>query len=454
MTYLALVLLFQTTEPVSEAPLQRELFGISVDVAGDLNADGVRDFWVGDPSNRAGQITGGGKAWAICGSTGSTLHRIDSPSDALGFGWTVVSIGDIDGDGVIDIAVGCWLMSSVPQPPATSESADTSQREGVVYVHSGSDGALRFLVRGPATCPVFTPLDDWNDDDVPDFAIGWSLADHHFAVEGSPITRQLRGCGRVDVASGRDGKTIRSWHGERAGDRLGASLTSVPDLDTDGRLDLAIGSFCGEGPGSVRVVSSKGAAVQTLTPVDGSRNFSVTMIASTRASKDGVTPELFVGQNDEQAGRAAITRWNLRTGALVQTIPRVDRVLAPGHSGESIEMKSFPTCLLWIEDRDGDRLPELLGTAPDGFGVMPAAVVSSSTGQPHGRVDVPDVPHWLSEIGTATCSAGDVDKDGVEDFVVAGANPCCGASNCTGAVLVISGKTLKTLRFFSRVGRE
>jgi hypothetical protein len=85
------------------AILNRDLFGVSIDRAGDLDGDGVEDLWVADPSNAEGFGTEPFQCiWAVSGSTAQSIRRIDRPREDVGFAASVCAIGDVDGDGVID----------------------------------------------------------------------------------------------------------------------------------------------------------------------------------------------------------------------------------------------------------------------------------------------------------------------------------------------------------------
>src|SRR6266545_1155717 len=105
------VLRSPTVLPVATPTLDADaLFGESVDGIGDVNGDGVSDAAVGAP--------------------GDVIRRIGDPDGLTGkrFGWAVAGVGDVDGDGVEDIGVGAPSdpgFLPVPCPPDEEDCPDT-----------------------------------------------------------------------------------------------------------------------------------------------------------------------------------------------------------------------------------------------------------------------------------------------------------------------------------------
>jgi hypothetical protein len=162
-------------------------------------------------------------AWCLAGGLGAqtTLFEL---SGSQSFGWPLRTLGDLDGDGRSEFLVG-----------ASYEDNGTVSGAGAAYVFSGADAHVLYLVRGTgqgdhlgnAACLA----GDVDADGVNDFAVG--AQDDN--VPG------FRDGGSVQVFSGRDGRVLHTFRGQRVADYLGATLDSMGDLDRDGHDDLLVG---------------------------------------------------------------------------------------------------------------------------------------------------------------------------------------------------------------------
>ncbi len=170
------------------------------------------------------------------------------------FGCGAAALGDVDGNGVCDLAVGA------------SEDDDGFEQAGAVYVllleHDGSVGAFQKLSAtsgglGPGLGTLhhfgcsLAGIGDVDGDGVPDLAAGHAAADEVWIL-------LLKPDGSV--------KFRLTLPGIPGG--YGAATASPGDLDGDGVVDLAVG-VPGATSGSPPLVQQKGAVHVLLMNADG-----------------------------------------------------------------------------------------------------------------------------------------------------------------------------------------
>lgn len=249
-----------------------DFFGVAVADAGDVNGDGVEDVIVGAKGSFSSQI---GDAYVYSGADGSLIFGISGTHVGDEFGAAVLGLGDVDGDGVDDLAIGS------PTVPVFSSGYDR------VEVRSGSTGGLIYSVPpisfGDNLGAALALLDDLDGDGVHEFAAG--------AIVGR----------YVKIVSGRSGSILLTIQGSPPGfDLFGQSLARVGDFDGDGFGDLLVGSPLR----NVGSISAAGAA-EVFSSVSGTllqkHNGSTAnlelgySVASAGDSNGDGTPDLLVG---------------------------------------------------------------------------------------------------------------------------------------------------------------
>ncbi len=381
-----------------DGPGPNAQMGIGLAGVGDLNGDGFGDFALGAPGAMARAGVASGVVSVISGADGATLFTLEGAAAGDGFGSQVVALGDLNGDGFAEIAIS-----------ATSFEGATGQ----VQVRNGLDGQLVYRFSGRSVNDFFgiavAPVGDLNNDQVPDFAIG--------ALGFDPVGPDF---GMVEVYSGANGSVLLTVDGA-PDDSLGSAVAGLGDVNGDGVPDFVVGlpSFAGAAPfgGSVRVLS--GATGDPIHSVPGNLTYGASHLGHRVAglgdlNGDGV-PEFAAGNF-----AAMPPGWPINTGE-VTVYCGATGVLEQSILGRH-EQDRFGFSLTACADLDGDGVSDWAAGAPSGSTPFPEAgearVYSGATGL---EVMTLQGEQLGSGFGTAIASGLDANGDGVSDLVV-GAN--------------------------------
>ena len=243
-------------------------FGSALAALGDLNEDGMRDLAVGAPGDDDGG-TDRGAVWILFldGTTGKVRlsQKVSDTSGGFGgtlndgdrFGSAVASIGDLDGDGTGDLAVGA--------PYADVNGPDRGEiwilfmgRDGKVSsqqrIADGSGGFKGNLNDDDHFGSAAASAGDLDGDGIPDLAVGAPGDDDGGTNRGAVWILFMDRDGRV-----KSEQKIADGSGSFKGDLndndvFGSALANPGDLDADGIPDLVVGS-----PGSDDGGTDRGA---------------------------------------------------------------------------------------------------------------------------------------------------------------------------------------------------
>ena len=243
-------------------------FGISSTSLGDLDGDGVPELAVGAYNDS----TGGrfrGAVYVLFLNADGTVKSRTKIADGVGglpaspqafndqFGSSCVSLGDLDGDGVPELAVGANL-----------DNTGGSNRGAVYVLFLNADGTVKSSTKiadGLGGLPASTLADyasfgssstnlgDLDGDGMPELAVGAYFDDTGGTDRGALHVLFLNGDGTVksnkkiaDGLGGLPASTLADY------DQFGSSSTNLGDLDGDGVPELAVGALGDSTGGSSR----------------------------------------------------------------------------------------------------------------------------------------------------------------------------------------------------------
>ncbi|MEO1669896.1 MAG: hypothetical protein AAFR77_03775 [Cyanobacteria bacterium J06631_2] len=405
--------------------------------AGDLNGDGIDDLVLGAPNAGLRVSSYGysysqnnGEAYVIFGqrngfsadfaleslngSNGFTIKGIDA-EDLLGT--AVTSAGDINGDGIDDLAVSAVGGGQII---SNNNGFSYSDRRGEVYVLFGDrngfesrinlfnlNGSNGFIIDGKdandSLGGSLSNAGDLNGDGLEDLVIGASNAgnvlDSPFADGYSDQRGEvyvLYGSrngfpSRFTISDRLDGIDGFGLAGIGIEDNLGTDVNNAGDLNGDGIDDLIIGAanasvsgeYSQEGQAYVVFGSRNGLGNQfDLNRLDGSNGFSVSGLDDAAGLGNAVSAGDFNGDGID------------------------DLFLAASNAGDTISAYGFE-----YSDRRGEAYI-VFGSASGFASQVDLVNLSSDVGAIIRGIDEEDL------LGNAIASGGDLNGDGADDLVV------------------------------------
>lgn len=397
-----------------------DFLGTASSVGPDLDGDGFAEIAVGATGLHNGAKQVGG-ALILSGRDFSIYDTVYGAQDLDSAGYSVAWCGDVDNDGVADLAVG-----------APDFASSVGAASGQVRIHSGQTGivirAIKGATKGGWFGKALADLGDVNGDGIDDLLVGAPFD----PTNGG-------GAGRVLICSGSDGSTLLAVDGD-PGSKSGWSVANVGDLDADLVNDFAVGAPSADGPhqfdrvGSVRVHS--GATGAKLWEFDGSEGkcfiysgssyyigdaLGMSTGAAGDFDGDGV-PDFWAASLCSAGncyGPAYIAVYSGATGATLLTMDT---------NSETQVMASA------IGDLDGDGRTDFIG---EEWGGREIQVFSSLNGRVIWRTDAPH----SGFVGGSLSPAGDRDGDGRADFLVGAAMDDVGGRE-TGTIELLAANDL------------
>jgi hypothetical protein len=232
------------------------------DAGGDLDGDHIPDLIVGDSSYKEFR----GRVLVISGANGTQISEIvgDQPHDRLGI--SVAFLGDLDGDGRDDFVVGAGEHDDRSPPMPQIKSFEISENGPFVVFEDGTR----------VTAKKYTE-------------------ERLRARSTSP--------GYVRAVSGRDGKDLWRVYGKSAGHAFGSHISSIGDINRDGKQDLVVQCNPDEIEPAVLISGATGKEIEHLSTRGG-------LVGGVGDVNGDKVPDLFFDNGNvftgDRAGTAAL----------------------------------------------------------------------------------------------------------------------------------------------------
>jgi hypothetical protein len=332
--------------------------------------------------------------------------RIEGASAENEAGTVVSGLGDINGDGIDDFAIG------VPLEDVGAADA------GATYVIFGNASGLSnfsldtlgsgvgFRITGAAAgdrAGYIAGAGDVNNDGIDDFIVGAPMVDNGATADTGAaylIFGRNTGFSNIDLGTlaASDGFKISG----AATRFVGLGIASAGDVNNDGFADLVIGSPHPSAASRAYVVFGKATG---FGPIDlgslGSNGFVIN-----------------AERNGDQLGYSVSSAGDVNNDGFDDLI-----IGAPGHDGNGT---------------DSGAAYVIFGKA-SGFGTINLATLAAADGYKIVGEPTPGIPGFYDSAGFSVSAAGDVNNDGYDDVIIGAYRNDQGGGDA-GAAYVIFGK--------------
>ena len=422
-------------------------------ILGDVDEDGYPDLLFSLPQHD-GAAEDAGAIKVLPGRSGKKLYEVfgSAKDDALGM--ETFPILDVNGDNIPEFYSHSWKTTTI-----------RSRKTGAELVKLDGRWAL-------------TGIGDYDGDAVGDYALGQVSK---IPASGDTLSKATR---YLKIYSGKTQKLIKKvflgttrYVTDKFRINVQAEiLFPVPDMDGDGKREIAVGmeeaDFPRSASGAVIIYGSKlGKSLKTITGSKVSQHFGAWGIPIRDVTGDNI-PDLAIGDYTPEG----FARFNLFSGRSLKKIPGSTGNPTLDFTGDSLidfnldgkldyvgngkiltlgtsKSVDFPfdvsglPLYSFMPDADGDGIPDLL-VAVTRPGTLPSALrlLSGKDGSIIYEV-LPEGVQILGDFNKWVVLTADMDGDNSLDFIISDLEDDSGGEN-SGAVRVYSGKTGEQLRVF------
>jgi hypothetical protein len=334
-----------------------------------------------------------------------------TPGDRLGR--SVRLGGDSDSDGLSDIIVGTYDIDC------------NGSNAGMAFLLRGLDGVELHSACGVADAYFASRVAgnlDVDQDGLGDFLVG-AFDDDRGAIGG----------GAYAIYSGSDGTLLREEFGAVYAEGLGWAVASLPDLDGDLVRDYAVSSPGDAATAHVTVFSGiSGQVLLTLTSSPSDRGFGAALADAGDVNADGVT-DILVGNS----GGEGVT---IQDSGQAWVFSGADGSVLFGYEGEQ-SYASFGADVDGTGDLNGDGHADFIVGSPrfENLAANSRGRVYVYSGA-DGSLLYHHDGRYLGLLGIAVSGAGDVNRDGVPDYLAYDPTSSIGVCDNGGALHVYSGR--------------
>ena len=401
-------------------------FGASIANIGDLNNDGVTDIAVGAIYDDGSGSDIGAIHIMFMNSNGTVSDTIEINNDTVNgpvlhnddrFGYSIANIGDMNNDGVTDIAVGAiyddgggsdigaihiMFMNSNGTVSDTIEINNDTVNDPVLH----NDDRFGYSIAN---------IGDMNNDGVTDIAVGAIYDDAGGSNRGTIHIMFMNSNGTVSHTIEINDNTANGPDLSN-GDSFGSSIANIGDLNGDGISDIAVGAIYDDGRGGnfadrgaihIMFMNSNGTVSDTIEINDNTANgpflsnsddFGQSIANIGDLNNDGVT-DIAVGAIGDNNYSGATHIMFMNSNGTISDIIKINDNTANGPILANDD--SFGTSIANIGDLNGDGALDIVVGAPSGSGSIYIMFLNNSALLPALITNI------TSDTTTGTLKVGD-----------------------------------------------
>jgi hypothetical protein len=393
-------------------------FGVSVATAGDVNGDGYSDVIVGAFEFFNGRAVEGGAFVYLGSATGlsaTVAWTAESNQADANFGYSVATAGDVNGDGYSDVIVGALRY------------ANGQDYEGRVFVYLGSATGLSASVAWTAESDQanaqfgnsVATSGDVNGDGYSDVIVGAVQFDNGQTNEGRAFVY-------LGSATGLSATTAWTAESDQANAQFGWSVAMAGDVNGDGYSDVIVGApffdngQTDKGRAFVYLGSATGLSATTAWTAEsdqGDAYFGWSVAMAGDVNGDGYS-DVIVGAPGYANGQLSEGRAFLYLGS------GGGLSFSPAWMTDSDQAgAAFGSCVASAGDVNGDGFSDVFVGAPyydngelnEGRAFV---YLGSSRGLATSAAWTAESDQASAQFGFSGATAGDVNADGYSDVIV------------------------------------